>query len=102
MCGSLTPPCCHSCPAASSLAPLLRTISLPEWSLIALLLAELRPRTRGASSDKGTGSGQGSAAQAAAVKWGPYLRVLPAQTGTVLEWSDKEVGLGESQDVEGP
>ena len=58
--------------AGSSLAPLLSRHPLPMWSIMALWLAEAR-------------------AAGAAGEWWPYLRLLPARTGGVLEWSDAEV-----------
>ncbi|KAG2500913.1 hypothetical protein HYH03_001672, partial [Edaphochlamys debaryana] len=62
----------------SCLAPLLRSLPsspLPEWSLLALYLAELRGR--GAAGD-------------ASARWAPYAAVLPARPGTVLDWPAKE------------
>ncbi|GIL47048.1 hypothetical protein Vafri_3880 [Volvox africanus] len=77
----------------SCLGPLLRTRStvaasssstgsgapsplpLPEWSLLALLLAELRCRL--AAGDR-------------ASRWDPYVAVLPQRPGTVLDWPAKE------------
>ncbi|GIL47050.1 hypothetical protein Vafri_3880 [Volvox africanus] len=80
-------------PTESCLGPLLRTRStvaasssstgsgapsplpLPEWSLLALLLAELRCRL--AAGDR-------------ASRWDPYVAVLPQRPGTVLDWPAKE------------
>ena len=62
----------------SCLRPLLEEAEaagqpLPAWSVLALFLAEAR--AAGPTGD-----------------WWPYLRLLPQQTGCVLEWSDAEVG----------
>ncbi|KAL4447375.1 hypothetical protein ABPG77_007408 [Micractinium sp. CCAP 211/92] len=57
----------------SSLAPLLESTPLPAWSVLALWLAEAR-------------------AAGPAGEWWPYIRLLPARTGSVLEWSEEEVG----------
>ncbi|GIL70656.1 hypothetical protein Vretimale_3761 [Volvox reticuliferus] len=77
----------------SCLAPLLRarstaaasnstdsgassSLPLPEWSLLALLLAELRCRL--AAGDRTS-------------RWDPYVAVLPQRPGTILDWPAKEV-----------
>ncbi|PRW56824.1 ribulose-1,5 bisphosphate carboxylase oxygenase large subunit N- chloroplastic [Chlorella sorokiniana] len=62
----------------SCLRPLLEEAEaagrpLPAWSVLALFLAEAH--AAGATGD-----------------WWPYLRLLPEQTGCVLEWSEAEVG----------
>jgi hypothetical protein len=54
-------------------------LPLPEWSLLALLLAELRGRV---------------AAGDTASRWVPYVAVLPQRPGTVLDWPAKEVRQG--------
>eukprot|EP00198_Chlamydomonas_reinhardtii_P001652 XP_001690988.1 lysine N-methylase [Chlamydomonas reinhardtii] len=74
----------------SCLAPLLRQLSpagastsaagaaalpLPEWSLLALYLAELRGRA--AAGDRGS-------------RWAAYVDMLPQRPGTVLDWPAKE------------
>ncbi|KAL4443502.1 hypothetical protein ABPG75_011239 [Micractinium tetrahymenae] len=57
----------------SSLAPLLESTPLPAWSVLALWLAEAR-------------------AAGPAGEWWPYIQLLPDHTGSVLEWSEDEVG----------
>ena len=57
----------------SCLAPLLAAAPLPAWSVLALWLAEAR--AAGPAGD-----------------WWPYVSLLPAATGCVLEWSQEEVG----------
>lgn len=57
----------------SSLAPLLESTPLPAWSVLALWLAEAR-------------------AAGPAGEWWPYVSLLPGRTGSVLEWSEEEVG----------
>jgi hypothetical protein len=64
------PPC-----ADSAAAQLLRSADLPEWSVLAVYLAELRWR----------------AGQDPSAPWAPYLRLLPQDPGTVLSWPRSEV-----------
>lgn len=75
--------------AESCLAPLLsQPQQLSDWSLLALFLAEqlyLCDRAGGSSS---------SAA------WAPYIGVLPRNPiGTVLDWSQKDVGNSQQQQI---
>lgn len=56
----------------SCLRDLLAAAPLPAWSVLALWLAE--QRTVGQAGE-----------------WWPYVRLLPVQTGSVLEWSEEEV-----------
>ena len=61
------------------MAPLLGRLSsgLPEWSVLALYLAELRARGTAGS------------------RWGPYVAILPQRPGTVLDWGGpREVRRG--------
>ena len=48
---------------------------LPDWSVLAVLLAETRRQGAGHAS-----------------KWGPYVASLPTHSGGCLEWSAEEVG----------
>lgn len=65
--------------AESCAAPLLERLpsGLPEWSVLALYLAELRGR---------------AVAGDASSRWAPYVAMLPQRPGTVLEWGGREVG----------
>jgi hypothetical protein len=54
---------------------------LPQWTILALWLAEQRHLAR---CDGGGGGGGSS-------RWGPYLAVLPDAAGTVLDWKEGEV-----------
>lgn len=68
----------------SCLVPLLQQqdSQLPDWSLLALFLAELRYHL-----DHNTDSSNSS-------RWGPYIQLLPKDpVGTVLDWTDGEVSL---------
>jgi hypothetical protein len=56
----------------SCLRDLLEASPLPAWSVLALWLAEQR-------------------AVGSAGEWWPYVRLLPEQTGGVLEWGDEQV-----------
>ncbi|GLC54779.1 hypothetical protein PLESTB_000905100 [Pleodorina starrii] len=66
-------PSSSSSSAAPSSPP--APLPLPEWSLMALLLAELRGRL---------------AAGDISSRWSPYVAVLPQRPGTVLDWPAKE------------
>ena len=58
----------------SSIGALLDHAALPAWSVLAALLAELKFGLPGSRD-----------------RWGPYIDALPAQNGSVLEWSADEV-----------
>jgi hypothetical protein len=71
--------------AESCLSPLLsqQQQQLSDWSLLALFLAEQLY-----SCDRDDSSSSSSSST-----WAPYIRVLPrSPIGTVLDWSQKEVG----------
>ena len=68
----LTPDAARECSAVRSL--LEKDPDLPDWSVLAVLLAETRRQ----------GPGPGS-------KWGPYVASLPDDSGGCLEWSTEEV-----------
>ncbi len=80
--------------AESCLAPLLQQQPLPEWSLLALYIAEIRGRIRAAVATgeqllKPAVAAAGAASPVA--QWGPYVSSLQQQPGTVLEWTEEEV-----------
>ncbi|KXZ55876.1 hypothetical protein GPECTOR_2g1427 [Gonium pectorale] len=68
-------PTSPSSSTATATTPPALPLPLPEWSLLALYLAELRGRL--AAGDRSS-------------RWSPYVAMLPQRPGTVLEWPAKE------------
>ena len=62
----------------SRLAALMERHSLPAWSPIALYLVELSRN-----------GGRGREELGVAADWGPWLAILPAKTGCVLDWTEQ-------------
>lgn len=67
--------------AESPLCSYLQAAGVPEWTLLAVFLVQLRQQAQAGSSGGTDGGG----------KWAPYVRLLPANPGTVLEWPAADV-----------
>lgn len=77
---------CRDSPFCAS----IHAAGLPEWTLLACFLAELRYawQTSGAAPLPPPSSSTSAAVPA---RWAPYMAILPGRPGTVLEWPAREV-----------